>query len=241
MSTLSLRKIKHDSSAVDNITLEANGNVGVNGGSVNTVSSGLAINNPTATNYPGLEIQTAGVTRLFLNANNAESYVSATGTNPLAFYTNGNRRMTINASGHVTTPAQPAFYAYISGGAYGTTTTPIPWNNAPLNRGSCYSTSTYRFTAPVSGVYLFSSSVLTQEQASGNYAEIYFVINGATDYNRVQNDINSGGSTQITNTALIQLSANDYVTVKFYGAGAANYYSGGGSTPYSFWSGYLVG
>jgi hypothetical protein len=72
-----------------------------------TVSNGLAINNATAANYPGLEIQTAGVTRMYFNANNAASFITSVGTNPLAIYTNSTERMRIDSSGNVlvTNPA----------------------------------------------------------------------------------------------------------------------------------------
>jgi hypothetical protein len=81
---------------------DASGNVGIGTTTgITTVSSGLAINNPTATNYPGLEIQTSGVTRMYFNANNAASYISSVGTNPLAIYTNGSERMRIDSSGNL--------------------------------------------------------------------------------------------------------------------------------------------
>jgi hypothetical protein len=81
---------------------DASGNVGI-GTTVGTttVSSGLAINNATAASYPGLEIQTAGVTRMYFNANNAASYITSVGTNPLAIYTNSAERMRIDSSGNV--------------------------------------------------------------------------------------------------------------------------------------------
>lgn len=84
-----------------NGNLSLTGNFGTGSGSVNTVSSGIAINNATAGNYPGLEIQTAGVTRMYFNANNAASYISSVGTSPLSIYTNGSERMRIDSSGNV--------------------------------------------------------------------------------------------------------------------------------------------
>jgi hypothetical protein len=78
------------------------GNVGIGTtAGTTTVASGLAINNATATNYPGLEIQTAGVTRMFFNANNAASYITSVGTSPLSIYTNSAERMRIDSSGNV--------------------------------------------------------------------------------------------------------------------------------------------
>ena len=90
---------------VDTDTLyvdSTSGNVGI--GTINgttTVSSGLAINNATAGNYPGLEIQTAGVTRMYFNANNAASYIASVSTNPMVFYTNGSESMRVDQYGSV--------------------------------------------------------------------------------------------------------------------------------------------
>ena len=84
------------------MTIDTSQNVGIGTtAGVTTVNSGLAINNATAANYPGLEIQTAGVTRMYLNANNAASYIVSVSTNPLAFYTNGSERMRIDSSGNL--------------------------------------------------------------------------------------------------------------------------------------------
>lgn len=82
--------------------VNTSGNVGIGTtAGTTTVASGLAINNATAANYPGLEIQTAGVTRMYFNANNAASYITSVGTNPLAIYTNSVERMRIDSSGNV--------------------------------------------------------------------------------------------------------------------------------------------
>ena len=90
------------SSPTTAMTIDGSQNVGIGtSAGTTTVSSGLAINNATAANYPGLEIQTAGVTRMYFNANNAASYIATVGTNPLAFYGNGSERMRIDSSGNV--------------------------------------------------------------------------------------------------------------------------------------------
>jgi hypothetical protein len=81
---------------------DASGNVGIGTtAGTTTVSSGLAINNATAANYPGLEIQTAGVTRMYFNANNDASFITSVGTNPLAIYTNSAESMRFDSSGNV--------------------------------------------------------------------------------------------------------------------------------------------
>ena len=81
---------------------DASGNVGIGtAAGTTTVSNGLAINNATASNFPGLEIQTAGVTRMFFNANNAAAYLSTVGTIPMVFYGNSTERMRIDSSGNL--------------------------------------------------------------------------------------------------------------------------------------------
>ena len=66
--------------------------------------------------------------------------------------------MKADASGRVTKPLQPAFKAVGTNAAY-ITTTPVQFNNTSLgdsfNTGSHYNTSTYKFTAPIAGRYLF--------------------------------------------------------------------------------------
>jgi hypothetical protein len=114
--------IAASTAGTERMRINSSGNVGIGtAAGTTTVSNGLAINNATAANYPGLEIQTAGVTRLYFNANNAESYITSVSTNPLVITTNGSERMRINSSGNVgigtTTPQ--AKLAVSNGGAAG--------------------------------------------------------------------------------------------------------------------------
>lgn len=60
----------------------------------------------------------------------------------------------INANSHITTPYRPAFSAY-SGGDTVADGNAVPYATTDFNVGSCYNTSTYRFTAPVAGIYCF--------------------------------------------------------------------------------------
>ena len=84
------------------MTIDTSQNVGIGTtAGITTVSNGLAINNATAATYPGLEIQTAGIARMYFNANNAASYITTVGTNPLVFYGNGSERMRIDSNGRL--------------------------------------------------------------------------------------------------------------------------------------------
>ena len=78
----------------------------------------------------------------------------------LDFYTSGTEHMSIDSTGAVTKPLQPAFYAEISGGnqdniAINTATT-VLLNSEVFDVNADFNTGTYTFTAPVTGKYHFS-------------------------------------------------------------------------------------
>lgn len=212
---LSTGSVKHESSPVDNITLDASGNVGIGtSAGTTTVSSGLAINNATAGNYPGLEIQTAGVTRMYFNANNAASYISSVGTNPLVTYTNGVERMRIDSAGRVTMPYKPMFMAKpttdYSGGSMPTGVIDM---TVTYDNGSNFTAANDRFTAPVNGWYRTTWGGL---QLPSTVTSL--MINGTRTYNG-NHFVTSPAYVTMTQTAIVQLSAGDYLNIEGWNGG----------------------
>jgi hypothetical protein len=143
--------------------LQFNGtNLGVGGSFTNTVSSGIAINNATAGSFPGLEIQTAGTTRFFINATNGASYLSSVGTNPMVFFTNSVEAARIQSSGGVSigTTSDPG-----AGGLF--VNTQIATFGSQLN---IYSSSDYEFVQRNAYKMLFyvnSASVVANLSITG--------------------------------------------------------------------------
>ncbi len=141
----------------------------------------------------------------------------------------GNSPYETTIFGRVLRPNQPAFYAR-GAETSGTLSngTDVPFSNAEVNIGSNYNTSTYRFTAPVAGVYQINTSLFNV----GGSGRVSIKVNGASKYNSQNN-----WDTQWAWAGSIYLNANDYVTVGDWQSlgGAAIYYG------HSSFSGFLVG
>ena len=143
-------------------------------------------------------------------------------------------RMNIDSSGRVTMPNQPAFFAYPNTNTtLGTTTSPYIFAVTTFNRGSNYSTSTGRFTAPVAGAYHFSYGV----QHNANFNDNLVVdlrVNGGQYGGVVRAEWTTGALfNMVTASATIYLNVNDYVTIDSIG--------GTGWGDDAWFSGHLIG
>ena len=158
-------------------------------------------------------------------------------------HTNGTTAQTIDSSGRVLTPARPSFSAYLSGNVtYGSADTyqKVTFNATHHNVGGHYSTSTGKFTAPLTGVYYLSACVYVYSVA---VAEIGFYINGTNIYrfavnSRAASAVNPNGA-QGSITPL--LTASDYVEVYTYASDTGTIYDGSGATKATFFTGCLIG
>ena len=137
--------------------------------------------------------------------------------------TNGTERMRINSSGYVTKPYQVSAYAYANNQSIATTTeTFVTFNNAPINDGKAFNTSTHRFTAPIAGKYL----VLAQVEMSGSPQEVHcgIFVNGTSDagqgvvnpYSQSGNKVATTAQDSSFRNAVLKLVAGDYIQIKTY-------------------------
>ncbi len=138
----------------------------------------------------------------------------------------GTSAMTIDSSGRVLMPQLPCASVGLTTANTKDTTNPytstgtIIFDDVFLNQGSVYDTSNGRFTAPVAGVYELSVSLLQDDDGTVGDLDIRFSKNG-TDINEGSNPY-SGNDTkyhQVSFTRLIDLAANDYLTMRLVDGG----------------------
>ena len=153
-------------------------------------------------------------------------------------------------SGYLTISNQPSFQAHRGGGANytitnGSDSVVLPFNTVRHNTTSSYNTSNYRFTAPIAGKYLFTATVRWDGSSGGSYLRTFFTVNGSSgqggsSFNYGHQIMGPSGYSSsyqsLTISAVINLAANDYVSV----VGGIN----SGTTDMhaeSQWSGQLLG
>ncbi len=169
------------------------------------------------------------------------------------FYGNGNKLMHVNGTGEITKPNQPAFCADGTGTSPGNRTISshgnqvvIPFPTERFDIGNNYNNSTYIFTAPIAGRYLFGFHLgyLRLQANQTIYPE--FMVNGSSKgYYYFVDRSNAGTGTETAFSAsgsqLINLSASDTVNLRISGtpnSATVHYYLGENEA--TFW-GYLVG
>ena len=144
----------------------------------------------------------------------------------------------------VLTPKQPSFSARLAStssvnATSSTYTVPYGGHSVPHNIGSDYSTSTYKFTAPVAGSYFFSAN-LRIDGFGGSYSYLtlkHEATNGTiTDRARQLDSIQATYKNHHI-SAVVYMAVNEkvYVTLNEQGDGSVNLDAD------SWFNGYLLG
>ncbi len=240
MSTLSLRKIKHDSAVVDNITLGSNGHVGIGTNPVDSFGFGKALDLASTSGayvYLRDSDSTNGVGGIGYSG--TDVYISNKAAGNIKFLCNNDAtvRMNIDSAGYVTIPYQPAFSVTRSAGDIASGSTLIG-NVVILNTGSHYNTSNGRFTAPVTGVYAFHCYFMASGSTNDSAISAQFFKNGSGLNNSVPYTRANGENFQgMAGHLIIPLNANDYIELR--NSGSSGWYGTG--TGHNAFSGHLIG
>jgi len=143
-------------------------------------------------------------------------------------------RMRIDTSGRVTMPYQPAFDVSYSSTGY-TTLGTVVFNTVYTNVGGHYNTSNGRFTAPVSGSYIFYTSHIKDTNNTVSRRRFDKNSSQASNGRHLRLDVGQLYGDNGVLQAIIYCNAGDFVTVNQF-AGTSY-----GSDNYDYFGGYLIG
>jgi hypothetical protein len=169
-------------------------------------------------------------------------YLSA--ANTLDFSTNSVNRLSISSAGIITTPNQVSFKGYIisnasiAKGSYVT----IPYNGEEYDTQSNYNTTTYKFTAPVAGKYLFTVNFNAYSLDDTATLKVALVINSASFrflYGFANLPTGNTGDTNISGSDILNLSAGNTVEVRVFSDGSGTF-NMSQDTTYNSFSGHLL-
>ena len=189
--------ISFETAGGERIRISSNGDVRVGGGSPATFGSGTTVHETYNSSTYVANLVTSGTHQLQMIASQTHGATSigTRSNHDLNLCANDSTKMTITTDGEVLKPSNPAFIAGRTGGNATFTLGTFPFNVARLNVGNCYSTSTYKFTAPVAGVYYF-------------FAQVYYN-NGTGTYRVGFRKTPSGGSAFMLTTASLAVVGNN--------------------------------
>lgn len=156
----------------------------------------------------------------------------------------GNTNWVLNpqSSGRFNLANNPCFYAFFPTGLATTTSNFVfPFNTTRINVGNHYSTSTFRFTAPIAGIYEFHAALLYRVNGPLSQIECSFFRNQINVGNRGQMYIInpfSNGHTHGVMHLIIELAANDTMETRLLTRVGGDIYYG---ENLSYFSGKLIG
>jgi hypothetical protein len=214
--------------------LDSNSNELLDLVSVASAVNELKVTN-SATGNPVL-VEAGGETNVNLD-------IKSKGTGELGLFTNGVEAVNIDQNGAVTQPLNPCFTADMSvdqSNITGNGTEAVViFNTERFDQGSDYSTSTGIFTAPKTGKYLFTATLLLEGITSPRATSLNLIASNVTFRNEYP-DIDNSES--ITITMIVDMDSGDTakVAVKVSGEAGDSVDVSGGSPGRSYFSGTLI-
>jgi len=201
----------------------------IDGGSTDNSFRNIVTYNAGTMGHAGTEYTYGGITKFYNGT--AASTANTVFTPVLSMHINGN--------GHVTKPKNPSFaVTWSTANTSVSANSQMQFDSVIHNIGSHYSTSTYRFTAPVAGTYQINFYSIYYEQDISN-AAIYLYVNNARIYGgdiHFSEDYSNSRWSNVSYSMAIYLNSGDYIYL-LNGSVAILYHG----RNWSRFSGYLVG
>lgn len=214
------------SSPSSTLDVRAGSGGGISGPTTNTWASKIVMNTDSSS-HGGLSVQSRW------GGNESAIFEAARGWNGSS--TGYFPALSVRGSGQIQMPWQPSFRVYRNDGSYTPGATTIVWNSVAHNTGGHYNTTNGRFTAPVSGTYVF---MYQQYYRSTYTARGGFFINGVSaGLHHIGRPSTAGEWTGIS-TLVVYLNANDYVTCAQHAGYTGELFM---AIDHSWFTGYLLG
>jgi hypothetical protein len=154
--------------------------------------------------------------------------------NPINAGSTSFEAMRIDSAGRVTMPNQPAFDISIGTSYEISSSALVQFQTERFDKGNNFNTSTYKFTAPVDGVYHFTSMLEIDSITSNTWYYYAFNVNGVL-MNGIDHQTDSTTYHKAIAAQSFDLNANDSVAVHWHGGAF------GTIQPAATFSGHLVG
>jgi hypothetical protein len=156
--------------------------------------------------------------------------------------TNAGYSLNVDSSGRMTMPYQPSFHAHLNTTTTVGVTSTVIFNTKIFDTLTNYSTSTGRFTAPVTGLYQFNVSVLIDSSQAAVEANFRFRVNGSgVPCSLYFSRSRTSGYDWMTKSWCWKLTANDYVDLVTNASLTLFGNTVGSTDNQTHFSGYLVG
>ncbi len=165
----------------------------------------------------------------------------------------GTNTWTMTAAGERTMPLQPAFLAYMSASRTNVTGNnvlyTIAFDQEVYDQNSDFNTGTYTFTAPATGKYLFTVTVLIDELDATYTAGEMFLVTSNRTYSAWNTNWgamrDNGNQCQLTHSVIADMDAADtcYVQIQVGPGGTAqtvDVIQNGATDPRTYFSGALI-
>lgn len=139
-----------------------------------------------------------------------------------------------------TTDSNPYKFSAYRNAAYNTTGGVIPFDTKLFDTNNDFDVTTNigRYTAPVDGFYQFSSAVMASVGSGSHY--IMALYKNGVEFKRLyEYTCSSTTNWTFTGSVLIELSAGDYIDVRFSPPGITTIFEGGAGA-YTWVTGFLV-